>query len=414
VPEEVARRWAPPTAPGPARWRFGLYAAHLLTSWSIATSNVLLGLAVLAMAPVVGRGRIRLPATARPPLRLAVAYLVLLVASVAASVDPPTSLRALSEIFSFATFALTLVLVQGERRLRWLVDALILTATAVAGTGLFQLLLGYGELEHRIRGPFSHYMTFAGFLLIVDLLLASRLLARRRVAAATGPSALLDRVWVAWFCVVVISAALIGSLTRNAMLGLLTAGVLLVSLTRPRLLLLAPVFVVAVLLVAPIPVVARVLSIGDLSDVSTYDRICMAEAGLRMVEERPLLGIGPDQVKRLYPIYRHPTAPRLLVPHLHDAYLELAAERGIPALAVFLTLYVSALATAVRGFRRGGADADLHLGALGALVAFAVAALFENNWGDTEVQRLALFVLALPFSVAAPANDGAADAAPLS
>jgi len=113
VPEEVARRWAPPTAPGPERWRFGLYAAHLLTSWSIATSNVLLGLAVLAMAPVVGRGRIRLPATTRPPLRLAVAYLVLLVASVVASVDPPTSLRALSEIFSFATFALTLVLVQG-------------------------------------------------------------------------------------------------------------------------------------------------------------------------------------------------------------------------------------------------------------------------------------------------------------
>jgi hypothetical protein len=32
-----------------------------------------------------------------------------------------------------------------------------------------------------------------------------------------------------------------------------------------------------------------------------------------------------------------------------------------------------------------------------ALLAFNVAGLFEANWRDTEVQRLLLFVLAMPF-----------------
>jgi len=236
---------------------------------------------------------------------------------------------------------------------------------------------------------------------MVDVLLAARLLARRRPPEpAAGPTALLDRGWLAWLCLAVLTAAVVGSLTRNAMLGLGAAALLLVALTRPRLLLAAPAAALVAILVAPVPVVARAMSIGDLSDPAAYDRLCMAEAGLRMIGERPLLGLGPNEVKRLYPLYRHPTAPRLLVPHLHDVYLELAAERGLPELAVYLSLLVAASLTAYRGFRRGGSDADLHLGALGALVGFAVAGLFEDNWGSTSVQRVALVVIALPFCLA--------------
>jgi hypothetical protein len=43
-----------------------------------------------------------------------------------------------------------------------------------------------------------------------------------------------------------------------------------------------------------------------------------------------------------------------------------------------------------------GPRSDLWLGCLLAVTTLAVAALFENNWGDTEVQRVFLFALALP------------------
>ncbi len=165
-------------------------------------------------------------------------------------------------------------------------------------------------------------------------------------------------------------------------------------------------------MLAPEPLIQRVLSISHVADDSNYDRIVMAEAGARMVGERPLLGIGPDMVRRYYPVYRDPSAPRLLTPHLHDAYVELAAERGLPALICYLGLLGTSGWAAWRGFRReresGSGRADLHLGALAALTGFSIAALFENNWGDTEVQRLVLFLLAVPFCLEA----GAAEAGP--
>jgi O-antigen ligase len=248
-------------------------------------------------------------------------------------------------------------------------------------------------------------MTFAGFLLLLDLMLLARLLERRRRDPGPGPTALLDRKWVAWFVLALINVALFGSLTRNAWVALVSALAVLVAIARPKRMVFAPAVVWVFLIVAPVPVVARALSIVDLTDASSYDRICMLQAGLRMVGEQPLLGVGPDQVKRIYAHYRHPTAPRLLIPHLHNSFLQLAAERGIPALAVMLALLGGALVAAVKGYRRRGRAADVYLGVIGALVAFGVAALFENNWGDTEVQRLLLGIVALPYALSVDGEE---------
>ena len=87
-----------------------------------------------------------------------------------------------------------------------------------------------------------------------------------------------------------------------------------------------------------------------------------------MIEERPFFGIGPELVKRRYGIYREPTAPRLETPHLHNAYLQIGAERGLVSLTAFLWLLGSSSWAAVRGFRREGGvrgpRADLWLGCL--------------------------------------------------
>ena len=178
----------------------------------------------------------------------------------------------------------------------------------------------------------------------------------------------------------VINVALVGSLTRNAWLGLLVGAGWLVWMRRRRLLLIALPAALAFVVLAPVPVLARALSVTNLSDESSYDRLCMLEAGARMVAEHPLFGIGPNMVERLYPIYRHATASRLNVPHLHDSYIQLAAERGLPALASYLALLAVALARAWRGYRsdlaaghragEAGSRADLWLGVTAALMAF--------------------------------------------
>jgi O-antigen ligase len=240
-------------------------------------------------------------------------------------------------------------------------------------------------------------MTFAGVLLLCSFLLLGHL--------GTGQG---WRSRWRWVAMLLMQWAILASLTRSAWLAL-AAGLALFALAklmrRPRVLAWAvPLFGVALLL-APVPWLGRGLSIGDLSDSSNYDRLCMARAGLRMVAERPLFGIGPRLVEHRYSIYREETAPRWEVPHLHSNLVQLAAERGIVSLAAWTWLLGAALRAAVRGLRRRGSDADLHLGTLLALVAFLVAGLFEYNWGDTEVQRVVLAVIAVPHVLAHANSD---------
>lgn len=391
------------SAPATARGRlgFGLYAGHLLTVASIALSNSLLGLTLLALPWTLRRRPIAWASLAPLTVPLGL-YVLWLAGSIAASSEPRDSLRAASEVFSLCTLLLAPLLVRDERAVRRLVDGLIAVAALLAVWGLAQYLFGYGDLDRRIRGPFSHYMTFAGFLLICDLLLAARMAFGAR-AGWRGS------LWH-WAALAAINLALLGSLTRSAWVALAVALVALVAAWRPRLLAAFPVAALLFLLLAPVPLVHRAISIVDLRDTSNYDRVCMLAAGAAMIAERPLFGLGPDMVESRYPLYRPPTAPRYQVPHLHNSFVQLAAERGLPALAAYLALTVASAWAAWRQLRREGGRrgprADLYAGVLLALLAFNVAGLFENNWGDTEVQRPLLFALALPFCLRLAARHG--------
>ena len=59
---------------------------------------------------------------------------------------------------------------------------------------------------------------------------------------------------------------------------------------------------------------------------------------------------------------------------------------------------VASLLLGYRAYRRegglAGPRADLYLGSILVLEAFNVAGLFEDNWSDTEVQRLVIYALA--------------------
>jgi O-antigen ligase len=393
----------PPSAgvwPRDRREAFGLgcYIAQLVTVFGIALSYGALSIAVLT-APFAARGelrsRLRIPG-ATWVLAPLVAYLALTAGSVALSHDPLRSADALLDSLALSPLVLGLLFVRGEQRTRLVATCLVVLGAGLALYGFAESAFGAGglELDRRIRGPFSHYQTLAGVLLLCNLLALASL--------AHRPS--LRRVWT-WGALLLISAALVLGLTRGAWVALGAALLLLLLLRAPRALLWVAPALVVFLLVAPLRVVERAASIFDPYDSSNYDRLCMVWSGLRMIEERPVFGIGPDMVKELYPVYRHPTAPRVERPHLHNSFLQVAAERGVPAALALVALFAGSATLAWRGFRSEGgfrgARADLWVGALLGIVAFTIAGMFEDNWGDTEVQRILLFLLIVPLCLRA-------------
>ena len=377
----------------PEWWAFSAYCLHLWTVFGIALSNLFGGLLLLIAAFALRRDRSEWNRFS-PILLPAAMYVMTLGAAIVLSRDPGTSLWELREIIAMATLVLGLTLLDSEKRVRLAINGFIVIAGFSALWGLGQLLVGYGEILHRIRGPFSHYMTFAGVLLVADVVLIAQLVTRIRGAHRSA--------W-RWTVLALVNLALVTSLTRSAWVALVFALTVLLLLRAPRWLLAYVPAAVLLFVLAPAPVVSRVLSTVDLQDPANYDRLCMLDAGAHMIGQRPLFGQGPAMVREIYPIYRHPTAPRQTVPHLHNTMLQLAAERGLLGLAAYLWLMFAALLRSFQRYRSetasDGAAADLHLGVFVALLAFNVAGFFEANWMDSEVQRIVLFLMAVPFAL---------------
>lgn len=367
-----------------------LYIGHLFSVFSLALSNVLLGLTILGLPKAIRRPIRPLSPEARSWLLWLAVYVVFGLGSTFLSYDPAVSSGSLSSLFNLTAPLLGLMLVRSELDIRRVVRGVILLGLVLSIVGLVQYGLGQDDLANRIRGPLSHYMTFAGILLLCDCLLLAWMVFGRG-----------KKPWWGWLGLVTINLALLGSYTRNAWVGLVVALTLLLWVRKPKLLWsYLPVGVLLAVLL-PQPMVERIASIVDVRDPANYDRLCMTYAGFSMIAERPVFGLGPEMVSQRYAIYRHPTAPRSWVPHLHNSYMNIAAERGLVSLVAFVGLILASLLTAKRRLAREGGKkgprADLYLGVIAAVLAFSVAGFFEDNWADTEVQRIFLFVLILPF-----------------
>jgi O-antigen ligase len=165
-----------------------------------------------------------------------------------------------------------------------------------------------------------------------------------------------------------------------------------------RLLVILPVVAAVFFLAAPADIQQRFASIFDPRDLSNRDRLAMLEAGGRIVRDHPLTGVGPDMVLRAYPHYRTADAVLEMPPHLHNVPVHVAAERGLPALAVWFWFVVVAALDLKRLFESSGSRRWLSAAGLAAIVAMVTAGLFEYNFGDSEFLMLFLFLITLPFA----------------
>jgi O-antigen ligase len=355
--------------------------------FSIAAAQALLAVALVCWAALVvtRRERIEAPRFFWP----LVAFAAMTLLSAVFSPQPRTSLLDTKQLVLFLIVPLTYRLAAG-RRGGTFINVLVTAAAASAAYGIIQYaILQYDHLGMRPRGTLGHYMTYSGVLMLVIGAALARILFGRR-----------ERMWPA-VVMPALAVAVAVSLSRSAAVGCCAAAALLLALRDFRLLAVLPVLAAVFLAVAPSAVTARFMSIIDLNDATVRDRLAMLREGEQMIRARPLVGVGPDMVQQVYAQYRDPDAVEKVNPHLHNVPVQIAAERGIPALLIWMWFVVTALGDLARRFH---ADSDrvLAAAALAAMVSMLAAGMFEYNFGDSEFLMLLLLLITLPFAAARP------------
>ena len=134
----------------------------------------------------------------------------------------------------------------------------------------------------------------------------------------------------------------------------------------------------------------------NLNDPTVRDRVAMLRIGERMVAAHPLTGVGPNMVAAaVRAVSRARTRSKPVNPHLHNVPLQIAAERGLPALALWLWFIVAVVRDLWQRFS-SGRQRELAAAALAAIGALLAAGLFEYNFGDSEFLMLFLIIVTLP------------------
>ncbi|HEX5546825.1 MAG TPA: O-antigen ligase family protein [Ktedonobacterales bacterium] len=325
-------------------------------------------------------------------------YLVVVCLSMVVAADRVAAFKEIikwSEVLVIV--ALSASYLRAEWHVRMVVWATIGAAVAEALLGYAQWVMATGQAgpsgeNLRVFGTFAQPNPYGGFinfglLLALTLAIFGRDFRERWLAAGAG--------------VLLLGAqALAGS--RGALLGLLVALIMMVTIGWRRERLATIVAAVSIPLVAigwltnvvPARVQQTVLAQLRVSDAlngtvtsanfSTVERLAHWIAGLRMFAAHPILGVGAGNYDATYAMYALPDWPDALG-HAHNYYINAAAETGILGLVAFLaltsaTLYLGWYAVSHTGLSGAlpSSQRAIALGLFGAVVALAVHNLTDD------------------------------------
>ena len=350
---------------------------------SIAVAQILLTLTLLLWVAVmiVRHERPDAPAMFWP----LVAYAGITLVAVVFSFDPSTSFVDSKQLVLFVIVPVVYRWARGASA-RTVSNVVVSVGAIVAAYGIVQIgILEFDAVGQAARGTMGQTMTYSGMLMLVIAHTAARLLFDQR-----------DRTWPALVLPALLVALALTS-ARNSWVGAWVAVGLLMMLKDLRLLFILPVVAALFVVAAPPRLTDSLYSIFDMENSSNRQRFEMARVGGRMVRAHPLTGVGPDVVKDVYAEYGDVSAVGSTV-HLHNVPIQIAAERGLPALAIWVWFIV----VVVRGLLqklRASPHRALAAGGLAAVAGMLAAGMFEYNFGDSEFLMLFLVLITLPFAV---------------
>lgn len=415
--EPLYLRYYPKTVEEIALWC--AFASAVAVIFSIALSQILLGGALLAL--LVGRQRLRFPRIALP-LGL---FLLGTIISFVFSPDKGVGMSQIKKIFVYATLPVVFTTLRTPLRAARFYLSVMGASAGMATLGVAQFIHKVQQahaagknfyefyVPFRITGLMSHWMTFSGQEMY-GLVIAAAWIFFAPKAKRLG--------WVPVLSIAVIGMALVLSDTRNIWIAAFFALLYLLWFWRRLFAILLPVAVTVGILLAPSAMQERVISIvrphGD-SDSNMHRIICW-RTGLRMIEAHPLLGLGPD-AQRLHFYDYVPEDVSWPLPtgfygHLHNIYIQYAADRGILTMLMLVWMLIQIIVDSLRTLRKLPPGRSISRFILQAAVACTIGSMisgiFEYNLNDSEVLALFLAIAGCAAIVTDGAIDGTNDVEP--
>jgi O-antigen ligase len=249
------------------------------------------------------------------------------------------------------------------------------------------------ERNHRFRasGWTRHYETFAELMQMIALLALGLALAHLRNHGA-------NRVFkVAIVAAAVLTAGLVFTAMRTVIVAFVIAASVIAFRSLRGGFKVAFTFALFFVLAFGAVVVwqTRDRNALLLGDPSSSLRLQVARVGLTRIPLHPIFGHGMDAMKLHWTEWGFPGKDML---HLHSTPLQLAFDRGLPMLALWLWLMIAFWWTIAWAERRSADLSDTNaygilLGTLGALTGFLVSSLVNYNYGDAEVAMMFWFLM---------------------
>lgn len=259
--------------------------------------------------------------------------------------------------------------------------------------------------QFRISGFSRQFLTYAEQMQILALLVYGGLLTGMRQWRKRAM-----RLWLP-FCTLLFalfSIALVMTASR-AVIAAFIGALLIVSVRVGRRAVMISLIAALLLGALGVYIVSSVRQqiTTSFDDDSAARRIGYMRAGLKLIPKHPLLGVGMDSHKRHWQEWEFPGD---YITHTHSTPIQIAVERGLPALGCYVWLITAMILMAWRGYGQAKKDGDnfsesLMLGGFGAVIGFSASSLANYNFGDSEALMLLLCVVGLTIVVAQSANS---------
>jgi O-antigen ligase len=325
---------------------------------------------------------VRLPST----LPALVAFVMLVLLSLMLSGDVESGLSKTLRYLLFGAFTFLFVqLVRSRAELVTILRVLVTSSTVAALYGIVNFVTGHVE---RVSGPIGEANDFA-YVLASVLPFGVYLTLRDR------------RLRVLWaLCSAVIVLALFGTLSRGALVGVAAVVLWAVATRRTRVggVLAGTVVVAGTLLLAftlwrPL-IDERLAAKSVVAQANVDSRQAYWSAAARMAADHPILGVGPGRFGIEASKYVLNDPINLERPVVHNSYLEVLAEGGVPTLIAFIALIFGSwrlLARARVRFRERDDRDGLRI--VAATQASLVVAIVSANFLSVQI-TIPLWLLA--------------------